>query len=372
MAPKKQPPPKRKAPKDDKRDDGEHTDDGDGSGEDSDAGSSSSSSSDDEDNTQEEKGAEEKKEDGADAETEGEEDEDEVRRKRKKKQQLEKKVAPAKIKPARLSAATLKTKMSPAMLQNPINRKKIWANLMKMMVRRGYEWVQDRPTPTDMEQLWPNNKNYLGQFHMHAVDKTGAQREPVYVIFCSKAGEPTLKSLQYPSKHIVLVSDSLTGRARAALQSLPLKTAAAASTASVSQEATSTKGIAAVAASASSISGTLAKSGAAAAGPTMYSLKDVLVEAFVSSAFMFDLLKQRYLRVVEFSPVANQELETVYDVFERKKDLAHFPRMLDSDPVVRHLRLPIGSVIKQKRLSTASAVHQSFRVIVRTSALEKQ
>lgn len=260
--------------------------------------------------------------------------------------------AKTRIKPARLSAATLKTKMSPAMLQNPIARKKIWCNLMKMMVRRGYEWVQDKPAPSDTEQLWPNNKNYLGIFHMHAVDKTAAKREPVYVIFCSKAGEPTLKSLQYPSKHIVLISDSLTGRARAALQALPMKAANAA-----------TETVPIVAVSTAAGASTLV-------APTMYALKDVLVEAFVSSYFMFDLLKQRYLRVVEFSATTPKELDTVFDVFERKRDLGHFPRMLDTDPVVRHLRLPIGSVIKQTRLSTASATHNSYRVIVRTSALD--
>jgi DNA-directed RNA polymerase subunit H (RpoH/RPB5) len=274
---------------------------------------------------------------------------------------------------------------------------------------------------------------------MHAVDKTPARREPVYVIFCSKAGEPTLKSLQYPSRHIVLISDSLTGRARAALQALPLKTATAATAATATAVATATAAAtaatataaataatataaatistatAATAATAAAVAATTPMAAAATAADStsnsfsqafsrpplsspaassssstasaahvgaplsngavigsLHSLKDVLVEAFVSSYFMFDLLKQRYLRVVEFSAVTPKELDTVFDVFERKKDLGHFPRMLDTDPVVRHLRLPIGSVIKQTRLSTASAVHQSYRVIVRTSTLDKQ
>lgn len=243
---------------------------------------------------------------------------------------------------ARFSSATLKTKMSPAMLQNPITRKKIWANLMKMMHLRGYRWVQDRPPPADddLHQLWPNNKGLLGVFHMHAVDdekkSTFAGREPVYVIFCSKAGEPTLKSLQYPSRHILVVSDSLTGRARAALHALPVR------------------------------SPPIAKSTLSSAtefAPNELTLKDVFVEAFTSTFFMFDLLKQQYLKVIQFKPLVPTELVRVFDTFERKRDIVGFPRMMESDPVARYFRVPVGSVIGQTRLSTAAAVQESYRVV---------
>jgi len=292
-------------------------------------------------------------------------------------------------KPARLSAATLKTRMSPAMLQNPIARRKIWTNLMQMMTRRGYEWVSDRPQPTEYEQLWPNNKGFLGFFHMYAVDKNtdpSTKREPVHVIFCSKAGEPTLKSLQYPSKHIILVSDSLTGRCRAALSALNTKAPPMANAPIVkvsatekqlnveldldqdtkdSKEAKDEKQV-------KKKSGTNKVKDAAlsvvAASVSGIELKDVYVEAFVSTYFMFDLLRQRYLKVVQFSATDNAEMDKVFDVYERKRDLTRFPKMLDTDPVVRHLRLPLGSVITQTRLSTASGIHKSYRYIVRPNA----
>jgi DNA-directed RNA polymerase subunit H (RpoH/RPB5) len=297
-------------------------------------------------------------------------------------------------KSVRLSAATLKTRMSPAMLQNPIARRKIWANLMQMMIRRGYEWVQDRPAPADYEELWPNNRGFLGIFHMHAADPNTKKekREPVHVVFCSKAGEPTLKSLQYPSRHIILVSDSLTGRARGALQQLPTKTpplASEPSCSSISATTTSTTTMStppmSTTAMATSMATSMATTATTTTSPTPmatlavkdkkgdekdvgngFGLKDVFVEAFVSTSFMFDLLKQRYLKIVQFDGTPAAELEKVYEVFERKRDLAHFPRMLDTDPVVRHLRLPVGSVMKTTRLSTLAAVHNAYRVIVRT------
>lgn len=282
-------------------------------------------------------------------------------------------------KPVRISAATLKTRMSPAMLQNPIARKKIWANLMQMMIRRGYKWVQDRPAPADYEDLWPNNRGFLSFFHMHAADATEGKREPVYVVFCSKAGEPTLKSLQYPSRHIILVSDSLTGRARGALLQLPTKNPPLAheitsSNNNTTTTTTTTTSNGAAAEPVVELKNTIACSksgeekggGIGGGGSSGFGLKDVFVEAFVSTSFMFDLLKQRYLKIVQFDSTSPAELEKVYEVFERKRDLAHFPRMLDTDPVVRHLRLPVGSVIKTTRLSTLSAVHNAYRVIVRT------
>lgn len=247
--------------------------------------------------------------------------------------------------PTRLSAATLKIRMSPALLQNPINRKKIWTNVMQMMVRRGYEWVKDREPPSEFDQLWPNNKGFLGFFHMHAVHSApqSLKREKVYVVFCSKAGEPTLKSIQYPSRHVIVVSDSLTGRAKAALLTLAVK------------------------------SPPNDKPRETLVGPNgvkldlSYEFKDVFVEAFSSTSFMFDLLNQRYLKVVKFKQTSTEELETVFDTYERKKDVNHFPKMLDIDPVVKHLRTPVNAVLKISRLSVNSAVHNTFRLVTKAN-----
>lgn len=237
----------------------------------------------------------------------------------------------------RLSAATLKTRMLPYMLQSPIGRRKIWMNLQMMMERRGYRWVAHASPPADHAELLPNNKGFLGTFYMHAVDTTPAKREPVYVMFCSKAGDPTLQSLTFPSRHAIVVADSLTGRARAVIKDVCLK------------------------APPSSLPET--------EGSKVWTgeeLKELYIEAFSSSFMMFDLLKQRYLRTVEFRslPEDSKELEQVMNLFERARDKSHFPRMFDTDPVARYMRLNTGDILKQQRLSTSAGVHNSFRCIV--------
>jgi DNA-directed RNA polymerase subunit H (RpoH/RPB5) len=247
----------------------------------------------------------------------------------------------------RLSAATMKTRMSPSMLQNPLERQKIWVNLQRMMVRRGYRWEQHSEPPTAVEQLLPNNKGYLGTFHLHGIDTTDAKREPVYVIFCSKAGEPTLKSLEYPSRHIILVADSLTGRARTVLHNLALKTPPSSTTTTPTAPSSS---------SSSTVTSIEPPTG----------MDGRYIEAFASNFFMFDLLRQRYLNTVEFSPLVetDPELEHVLNLFERGRDRSHFPRMLDSDPVARYLRVDVGAVLKQERLSTSAGRHLSYRALV--------
>lgn len=316
-------------------------------------------------------------------------------------------------KPARLSAATLKTRMSPSMLQNRMARRIIWNNIRVMLERRGYEWVADRAPPADHEELLPNNKGYLGLFHMHAVDRrptgtlvpsasalTGIAsatpsvgttsmeiedqskscssiggetsvvpstveksvvttanakapvREPIYVVFCAKAGEPTLNSLTYPSRHIVLVSDSLTGRARAALSALESKMPPTTLEGAGSAEAAYTAGPP----SAASIASLLPQ-------PPAYILNQVYMEAFQSVSFMFDLLQQHYLQGVRFSLTTPEELERVFEAYEPGRHLDRFPKILDIDPVVRYLRLPVGGVLKQERLSNSAGVHTTYRLI---------
>jgi DNA-directed RNA polymerase subunit H (RpoH/RPB5) len=331
----------------------------------------------DDDDRKSDKDEEDEEEEEEEEETETEEEETESEDEESKKKSSSKKslkkssgggdpklVQPKKT--SRLSAATLKTRMMSSMLQNPVARKKIWLNVQQMMVRRGYEWVADRAPPTDYEQLLPNNKGLLGFFHMHAVDKTQdptKKREPVYVAFCSKAGEPTLTKLTYPSRHIIVVSDSLTGRARAALQALPLKAPPLANTISTTNSTSPT-----TKETLPPTSAAITKKGQVVPPPMILhttNLREAFVEAFTSSFFMFDLLKQRYLKVVEFSPISGNELENVFQVFERKRDISRFPRMVESDPVVRYLRLAPLSIIKQKRLSTSAATQLSYRVVVK-------
>jgi DNA-directed RNA polymerase subunit H (RpoH/RPB5) len=204
---------------------------------------------------------------------------------------------------------------------------------------------------------------------MHAV---APGKEPVHVIFCSKAGEPTLKSLQYPSRHIIIVSDQLTSRARAALALLPVKSPPTpdakqdAFAKEAKQDAKQEKTAGASAAKEKDVEKDVAKD-ATKDGRAMtgYELKDVYIEAFVSLYFMFQLLKQRYLKCVNFSQLESKELDQVFDVFEKNRNLSHLPRMVETDPVARYLRLPTMSVVKQTRLSSSSGMQQSFRVVVR-------
>lgn len=323
----------------------------------------------------------------------------------KKKGMRRNKVAPIKKLPkekvTRLSAATLKTRMSPAMLQNPMARRKIWENVMKMMVRRGYEWVQDRKAPSDQEHLWPNNRGFLSFFHMHAEDRFQqgvgegwTKREPVYVMFCSKAGEPTLNSLTFPSRHIILVSDSLTGRARAALLNLAVKTPPS-NKAPIPTTTITTTTTTMMDSNDPSLRNqtdafqrnqpdanqrnqtgafTIAQSAPAPTSATIgeankFTLKEIYLEAFLSNIFMFDLLEHRYLKMGRFSCVGPDELNSVFAAYDQKRDLSRFPKILDTDPVVKHLRLPIGAVLKHDRLSTTTGNLPTYRVISQKSYL---
>ncbi len=216
--------------------------------------------------------------------------------------------SPLVSKKPKLSAATLKTKMSPSGLQNPISRRKIWKHLTLMMERSGYRAVAHAKPPTDEEEILPNNRNVLGQFHCHFVDTNAGDesspapslsneakkiREPVYVLFASKAGEPTLKSLTFHSRHLILITDSLTGRAKTVLQSLPVR--APPLVAKESKATVETKEVAPL------------------------TLNDVFVEAFVSKDFMFDLPRQRYLNVMQFSKTPLSEVQQVCTIYGTRK-----------------------------------------------------
>jgi DNA-directed RNA polymerase subunit H (RpoH/RPB5) len=326
-----------------------------------------------------------------------------------------------KKKAPRVSAATLKRRMSPGLLQNRVARKTIWFNLQRMLQVRGYRWVADRAEPGENDELLPNNKGYLGLFHLHAVDAiappdaappaaspaatagaggsppeagggpadrvpapgahavgatlgaagasgaSGAagapgviaaaaarRREPVFVVFCSNAGGPTLNSLKYPSRHVIVVSDILTGRATAALGALLARRPPA---------ALDQQGVADPRAHASVTSASVGNATLEGDGVPAYAFREVHMEAFVSSAFMFDLLDQHYLRGVQFSVPSAAELERVFEAYEPGRHVDRFPRILDSDPVIRYLGLPAGTIVKQNCLSSSAAIHPSYRLV---------
>jgi hypothetical protein len=277
----------------------------------------------------------------------------------------------------KLSAATLKTKMSPSGLQNPISRRKIWKHLTLMMERSGYRAVAHAKPPTDEEEILPNNRNVLGQFHLHFIDANALEksddskseatggsasehepkkiREPVYVLFASKAGEPTLKSLTFHSRHLILITDSLTGRAKTVLQSLPVR--APPLVVKVDMDAEIKE---------------LPK-------PPVLTLNDVFVEAFVSKDFMFDLPRQRYLNVMQFSRTPLSEVQQVCTIYGTRKratkaeagdvpltasDVENFPKMFESDPVARYYRLAPSDILRVDRLSSSAGRHLAHRVIV--------
>jgi DNA-directed RNA polymerase subunit H (RpoH/RPB5) len=394
--------------------------------------------------------------------------------------------APAAKRIPRVSAQVLKQRMNVAFLQNPRGRQRIWENIQKMMQDRGYQWIRDRPPPAPTEDIWPNNRGFLGTFHLHAIDapptlpirvplQTNQQaaemketkereckhqdqptgggggrgdaakmdegskmtrspdgydadgsevrpagwarpesigngvREPVYVFFCSKLGEPTLNSMVYPSRHVIVVADSITSKARTSLLLLPVKNPpvtppsvtppsvalphahqpAAHSAVPGLQAASSPPGEASAAAKAAlatipgSASGSVAApvlpaasadatrasasaSTAAAAGVACYPLSEVHVESFESSRFMFDLLAQRYLKTVRVTPAGRERLGDIARVYDH--DVTHYPRMMDTDPIASHLALKQGSVVELDRMSVSSAEHAAFRVIARAHA----
>jgi len=226
------------------------------------------------------------------------------------------------------SAATLKTKMCPLKLQNPIRRKIIWNNIIKMMKGLAYKPVLSKPEPSETEELLPGPKGFLGMFHYH-FEKEGC--EPVYVMFCSRAGEPTLKSLQYPSKHILLVSDNVTGRARTVLQNLPLR--------APPKQCHSTD-------------------------LTPLQMTDVFVEVFESKNLLFDILNHRYLKGFDFAVTEGDSLQKVFNTFEQAGDKNNFPKMMDYDPLARYMCLAPGTVLGKKGISTSAGEHSSYRVVI--------
>ena len=270
-----------------------------------------------------------------------------------------------------LSASTIKNKMSPYMLQNPTRRKIIWKNIQMMMEYRGYKWIQDKPEPTIYQDLIPDNKWVLGTFHMHAEHE---KNENVYVIFCAKSGYPTLRKIEYPSRHIILVSDTLTGRARAVLQNLnitnvPLK--GHYKDGKMEKEIVKREKIGTLKTRKLEKEKVVMKPGEKdipkieEPNPIkLYKLNEIYIEAFPSSFFMFNLLKQRYLNSIEFKPLQKkEEIQPIFDIYEKNSDLNRLPKFNVEDPIVRFFRLSENNIVELKRLSSSAGEHFSYRTV---------
>ena len=193
------------------------------------------------------------------------------------------------------------------------------------MIRRGYQWVRHAVDPGSREGLlFQPSKGFLCSYHKHAVKKN---HEPVYVLFCCKAGEPILKTLEYPSRHVLVISDVVTGRAKSILHSLVNR--------DVCKQHKSS-----------------------------YSMEEVVIELFESKMFMFDMMKQTYLRSIQFKIVDSKEEEKqIFDTYVRNMDKKVFPVLFDSDPVARYMNLKTGQLLKNESLSTTAGRYQSFRLV---------
>lgn len=324
----------------------------------------------------------------------------------------------------RLSAALAKTKMLPYGLQNPVTRKEIWRHLVVMLQERGYRWIFDRPPPTDTEELLPAKSGSLGHFHMHAVDERGLPdgrfREPVYVLFCFRAGDPTLRGLLYKSRHVIVVADVPTSKAKTAILTEPLQapptipnasalptTGAEATIGAISVRDNTTSHPTApnaagvertnsvgAATGVSGVTGT-GNLGAAATdsvtearlwslgavgttgappeisgtardpSPGAYKFEEVFVEMFQWVACAFSLPNHRYTETVKLDgPTQPAELAGVFDTFETSGDVMKFPKMYKTDPLALYHQYAPGDVCRATRLSTSAGQSVAYRTII--------
>lgn len=321
-----------------------------GTGNDSDSESESESEVESEvENEEEEEEKEEEKEKSNDnnaGEKKEDENEEEKEKGKEKAKEKEKETKQAKAKKAPkaqrekksrrkpMSMSTFRIHHDPYHLLDPVMRKTIWKNLMLMMERRGYTWIRDRPDPTDTEQLSiAKIKGYLGMFHMHAEHP---QREPVYVVLFSKSGEPALKQLVYPSRHVIVLTDATTGKARNAMKAV------------INQK---------------NFTATLAKAKAKQeGGSVVYSMHDVHMESHTSEAFCTDIMSHRYLETNKITLATEADRKQVADLFE--SDIMKYPLIPDSDPISRYFGYRPGDVLKEKCLSTTAGMTHSFRTVV--------
>ncbi len=224
-----------------------------------------------------------------------------------------------------------------------------------MLERRGYKIVQDCDIfPTKL----PTPKGFLLITHMHAT-RTGF--EPIYIMFCTQLGDPTLKapSIRYPSGHTILIYDRITGKAKTAILDeanqknhdhillanartpppVTLTTGTVATAASIA----ATTVVAAV-----PVAVPLATRKKSIPAPPFpfYNTSDVYFEAFEASKFFYDKLEHCYSRETQYSVVTDsKELESIRDMVG-SNDAHLLPAMMYSDAIPRYLGLKAGMILR--------------------------
>jgi DNA-directed RNA polymerase subunit H (RpoH/RPB5) len=269
---------------------------------------------------------------------------------------------PVKRKP--MSWSAFRTPFNPCHLLDPVKRIDIWKYIVLMLERRGYTCLRDRPDPSPIEQLSVTKiKGFLGMFHMHAIHPS---REPVYVVLFSSSGDPALKQLTYPSRHILVVTDKTTGKARKAMKSLVnqrnyLQTLTNAKEGG-EKEKEKEKDEEKDKQKEKEKEKETELSSSTTTTELKYSLHEVYMECHLSECFEFDLLKQRYLETTEISLATEEDRKKLADIFER--DTSKYPLIPDNDPVVRYFGYRPGDVLKEKTLCTTAGFSYSFRTVV--------
>lgn len=305
----------------------------------------------------------------------------------------------------KVPATLTKLSMNPYLCQHPQNRVLIQNNVKKMMEDRGYRWVKHETSSTaagddgSVKGLLPvNNKMVLSFYDMHAIKDN---HEPVYVVFCLQAGEPTLKSIQYPSRHVILVSDKLIAKARVKIDTqralmrqrhlnfpaLALGTSSPCTpTPQPVEEAKRTKepmvdDAADDDSKEQQIKPKKAKSKKkpkfdVPGWPThmtakSFTFNDVYIEAFASASLRFSLLEHRYNASTNFKLATPADLKIAADIYDA--DIHKYPLVMTGDPISRHFGLVEGQVIKEETASSTAGIVHSYRTVSsKRDAMPKQ
>ena len=252
--------------------------------------------------------------------------------------------------------------MLPDQLQNPEARETIWSNLERMLTRRGYKWVDDGAAPAPDQGLLPDKFGFLGWYHRHAVCAAAGgapAREPVYVAFFSKLGDPSIRALEgtCASRHVIFVADNVTSPARAWLAGL--RDAPASAPANAKQPASGSTAGSAGGSAADSATGSpdTKHAGSTKAIP----MSEVRLELFASRLLMFDILATRALCDTRVERLAAASEARVCALFRTPKTA--FPRMLAHDPLARYIAPRPGDLVRFHRLSATAGEHTTYRYV---------
>lgn len=247
-------------------------------------------------------------------------------------------------------------------VQHPIVRVRIWENLQEMFRVNGYTCVKHAPEPKETENMLPNNKGYISQFHVHG-EKEGAP--DVYVMFFSKLGGPTINSLKFPSTHMIFVYDTITTYGKNVIAALPTRSAATSETGSAPASKTDT-----------------AKPTASSADRKLSLEQLTQIQTFKSSMFAFRYLQARYVRDLDIEILDAKARECLVpfgiepaasssssagdsSTSESGESRAPLPiPVFERDPLAAYLNMQRGQIAHIRRLSTASAQCSSFRIFM--------